>query len=242
MATAAARLFTPWWAVLLTLTGVVLCGSAGFWQLNRAAEKRVLQQQFATAARDVAARRLVADTEAPAQRYQWLRLAGYYLPEHQVLLDNLSFKGQSGYQVLTPFSTKMGRVLVNRGWLPAAGDRSVLPDVQVSAEPREVLGRIDWLPQPGLVLAPTSIPAEAPWPRRLLFPTATVLRAQTGLPLRDYQLLLAPEMPDGYTREWQPGGMGPERHLAYAVQWFGLAVTVVVIHGVLALRNAKRTP
>ena len=202
----------------------------------------MLHQQFAAAARDAAELRLVADTEAPALRYQWLRLAGHYLPERQVFLDSLSLQGRPGYQVLTPFATETGTVLVNRGWLPASGDRDLLPDVRVGDNHRELLGRIDWLPRPGLVLAPPPVPRSAPWPRRLLFPTAAMLRAQTGLPLREYQLLLAPESPDGYTRDWQPGGMGPERHLAYAVQWFGLALAVVVIHVALTLRNAKRAP
>ena len=37
-----------------------------------------------------------------------------------------------------------------------------------------------------------------------------------------------------------PGGMGPDRHTAYAVQWFGLALTVVVIYLVLVARNGKQ--
>ncbi|HEY1071222.1 MAG TPA: SURF1 family cytochrome oxidase biogenesis protein, partial [Thermomonas sp.] len=37
-----------------------------------------------------------------------------------------------------------------------------------------------------------------------------------------------------------PNTMTPERHLGYAVQWFGLAVTVLVVAAVLTFR--KKTP
>jgi cytochrome oxidase assembly protein ShyY1 len=35
--------------------------------------------------------------------------------------------------------------------------------------------------------------------------------------------------------------MDPARHLGYAVQWFGLALTVAVIYGVLIFRNRKKS-
>ncbi len=157
-----------------------------------------------------------------------------------MLLDNLSYQGRPGYQVLTPLTTPVGTVLVNRGWVPANGDRTILPDIRVGTPAREVIGRIERLPRPGIQLAASAMPADAAWPRRLLFPTSAEVSAQIGIALRDYQLLLDPGAADGYVRDWQPGGLGPERHLAYAVQWFGLALTVVVVCFVLVLRNGKQ--
>jgi len=228
----------PWWSVLLALAGLALCLAAGFWQLNRAAEKRALFEAFAAGDRAEAGRQL--PTDAQARRYGRLTLAGRYVPGRQVLLDNMSRKGQPGYQVLTPFETAAGVVLVNRGWLPADGDRRRLPGVAVSDKQRVVTGRIDWLPRPALVVAATPVDPAAPWPRRLLFPTPELVAEATGLPLRRFQLLLDAVEPDGYAREWQPAEMGPERHLGYAVQWFGLAATIAVIFLVLARREARR--
>ena len=37
----------PWWALLLTLAGVLLFGALGRWQWQRAAEKRALIAAFA---------------------------------------------------------------------------------------------------------------------------------------------------------------------------------------------------
>lgn len=235
------RWLGPWWAVALTLAGVAIGSAAGTWQLGRAAEKRALEARFVAGDSGPAPTALLADAGA-ADRYRTLVLAGRYDPAHQFLLDNISRGRQPGYEVLTPFATAAGTVLVNRGWVPASGDRTVLPDIRVTGAPREIRGRIDWLPRPGIALAAAPPAADAPWPRRLLFPTLAEASAQLGIPLAGYQLLLDPAATDGFRRDWRPGGMGPDQHVAYAVQWFGLAITVVVIHVVLVFRNRKPSP
>lgn len=224
------------------LLGVGAGVTAGLWQLNRAAYKQDLESRFAAGGTSGALPLLVSDENSAQARYRTIRVAGRYDAKHQVLLDNISSGGRPGYQVLTPLRTREGTVLVNRGWLPADGDRRVLPDIRVGDEPREVVGRIEQLPRPGIALATVSPDAAAAWPRRLLFPTTEQISAQLGTPLRSYQLLLDPSAPDGYLRAWQPGGMGPDRHVAYAVQWFGLALTVFIIYAVLVFRNGKQAP
>ena len=39
-----------------------------------------------------------------------------------------------------------------------------------------------------------------------------------------------------------PNTLTPERHLGYAVQWFGLAAAVFVVALVLTLRARRRSP
>ena len=240
MGTWAARLKGPWWAVALALAFAGIGVKAGFWQLDRAGEKRELLARFDVGGAAPASRQLVSDAQAPALHYERLRLTGRYDSNHQVLLDILSYQGRPGYQVLTPLSTPGGTVLVNRGWVPADGNRTVLPDIQVGGQARELTGRIDWLPRPGIELTAATLPKNAPWPRRLLFPTSEQISAQLDLPLRNYQLLLDPAAADGYVRDWRPAGIGPDRHVAYAVQWFGLALTVIVIYLVLARKNGRK--
>jgi surfeit locus 1 family protein len=225
---------------LLTLVAAGLFSSLGAWQLRRAEEKRAI---FAAYAQGTAGtwQEGLGGANASEQRYQLLRLQGHYDAGHQVLLDNMSHAGRSGYQVLTPFITAGGSVLVNRGWVPASGDRSRLPDIEVSAQPRLLTGRIDRLPRPALRLAADAAVSAAPWPRRLLFPTVAEISTQTGYALRDFQLLLNPDEPDGFVREWKPALMEPEKHIGYAIQWFGLAATVVVIFVILAWRHIRIT-
>jgi surfeit locus 1 family protein len=230
----------PVWTVLLTLITAALFSSLGLWQLGRAEEKRAIFAAYALGATGTILEGL-GGANAAEQRYQLLRLQGHYDPGHQVLLDNMSQAGRPGYQVLTPFVTAGGSVLVNRGWVPASGDRRRLPDINVSDLPRVLTGRIDRLPKPALRLAPDRLVPESPWPRRLLFPTAEDISAQTGHALRDFQVLLSPTETDGFVREWRPALMEPEKHVGYAIQWFGLAATVVFIFVILVWRHL-RTP
>jgi surfeit locus 1 family protein len=52
--------------------------------------------------------------------------------------------------------------------------------------------------------------------------------------------LLDPAEADGYTREWRPALMSPEKHLAYAIQWFMMAGTIMIIYVVLTIKAARR--
>ena len=211
--------------------------TAGLWQLDRADQKRALFSEYDLADENSVLRRLPSDSEAADLRFQLLELSGRYQPERQVLLDNMLSEGKPGYQVLTPLITIFGPVLVNRGWLPASADRGELPDVAVDRSDRTLRARLDRLPRPGIRLEPTNLGDDSPWPRRLLYPDAAQLRNQLGLDLPAYQLLLLPDQPDGYLRDWRPAVMGPDKHLGYAVQWFSFTAAILVIYFLL---NIKR--
>ena len=228
----------PLWATLLLLAACALFASAGFWQLSRMAQKADLFAEFDREATVDPAPGLLSDTAAAVARFRPVRLRGRYDPDHQVLLDSMVRNGVPGYQVLTPLRTPAGNVLVNRGWIAADADRDRLPDLGVSADDREIRGQVAQLPQPGLRLDAVPVDPAAPWPRRLLFPTAGQIAGQLGYPVRDYQVLLAPDAPAGFVRDWRPEVSGPDLHLGYAVQWFAFAVAVMVIY--LALNLKKR--
>ena len=53
-------------------------------------------------------------------------------------------------------------------------------------------------------------------------------------------VLLDADQPDGYERAWQARtDMGSERHLGYAVQWFGFAIAAVALFVVMGLRRGQ---
>jgi surfeit locus 1 family protein len=237
------RLFRPWWSPVLVAAALAVAGTAARWQLNRAAEKETLFAAFAAGGTGDALTALPPDGAADTLRYRRVSLGGRYDGSHQILLDNIPADGRPGYQVITPLRLLDGSaVLVNRGWVPADGDRSRLPDVTLAATDVTVSGRIDRLPQPSLRLAAPPGPASAPWPRRLFFPDAAAASAELGYRVRDYQLLLDASAPDGFRRDWSPAEFGPEHHLGYAVQWAGLGLTAVVLWVVLSLRRRAPSP
>lgn len=234
--------FTPGlWPTLAVLVLLPLLCGLGVWQLARAEQKRELFTQFAAGSTqpDMTLASALA-TDSP--RYKHVRLSGHYLSARQFLLDNMIVNGHAGYMVLTPFALDQGgAVLVNRGWVPLTGERSKLPPIDVTGTPRSVTGRLDRLPRPGLVLQGEG-PLPAHWPRVVQFPDMPALAAALETTLSDYQVLLDTQAPDGYVRQWQPAEFGPERHLAYAFQWFGLAVALLVIYIVVNLHRDPEHP
>jgi surfeit locus 1 family protein len=232
----------PWWATLATLAGLGVFVSLGLWQLDRAAEKRTLLQ---LAAEEGPAWDALPPDDTPLEAWLFRRVAlsGGYEAQRQVLLDNMTLDGRVGYQVLTPFRLDSGElVLVNRGWVPAAGQRSELPAVDVADGPRVVEGRLNRLPRPGIRLGP-GLPGapDDPWPRRLLYPDHPTLVEAYREALAPYQLQLDPTAPDGFVRRWELVNMPPERHLGYAVQWFAFALVLVVIYGWLGFGRGRKS-
>jgi cytochrome oxidase assembly protein ShyY1 len=146
--------------------------------------------------------------------------------------------------VLTPLSLDDGRVLlVDRGWVAFTGSRARLPDVRLRADPPlTVTGRLDNLPVAGLALGRMPPHDNDPWPKVTSYPSMGELASAYGHALEPRIVLLDPGAPLGYVRDWQPPGLPPIRHFSYAVQWWGFAVTLVVIWVILsAPRRPART-
>jgi len=215
----------------------------GHWQWEKGLWRQAEWDAFARGAdRPVA---LGERNLAELPRFQRVEVAGTFDPTHQFLLDNRIHAGQAGYEVLTPLALAEGRVLlVDRGWVPLTGFREHLPDVHFASPGRvTITGRLDFLPAPGLSLGRMP-PAQGPeWPKLTSYPDMTQLSLVLGAALPERIVLLDPGAPFGYVRDWQPPGMSPARHLAYAIQWWGFAVTLLIIWAVLsAPRSARPSP
>ncbi len=216
--------------------------SLGEWQLRRAEEKTALFDQiYSTEALPVLTTP-IEDSQLEEYRYRRLALRGRYAPARQLLLDAMIHEGQAGYQVLTPFRlTDDGRwLLVNRGWVRAGPDRRSRPQIAVDDDVREIRGRINALPRPGLQLQAVDTNEVRSWPQVVLYPTIEELEELLDIPLFRYQVWLDAEAPDGFVREWEPAIMAPEQHIGYAIQWFGLACVLVVMAVFLSVSAARR--
>lgn len=238
------RRFAPsWFAGLLTLAVMTGLCSLGAWQLRRASEKQDLMQQAEQGRMQVLP--LNAATASMLARYQRVILQGRYEPAQQVLLDNMpsngpASRGEPGYRVLTPFRLDdQSLVLVDRGWVALGKDRQQRPSIDVDAQPRQLTGMLDELPRPGVRAGDAGIRAGV-WPQRLNYPTLPELMQLYGPALQSRIVLLDAEAADGFERLWQIDlGFSPERHVGYAVQWFGMALTVFIIFIVVNLKRIE---
>ncbi|MGR8980394.1 MAG: SURF1 family protein [Gammaproteobacteria bacterium] len=218
-------------------TAVFLCVfplllALGFWQLDRAQEKRAYLDLLAgNKAAETITLTGAAAGSLVSLRYRPAKAAGHYDAEHQFLIDNQIKDGRPGYLVLTPFKLKNGEkaVLVNRGWVPLTGDRSELPDIRIKENQSMVKGRINSFPSVGIKLPGADKPT-AGWPSIVQVVDTAILVKELGYPLFDFMIELDKDLPEGYKREWRELViLPPEQHVAYAVQWFGLALTLALL-------------
>lgn len=225
----------PAWAWLLVAAAVALFCALGAWQWRRGAVKEALQASLRD--RATPAQILSYALGAP-HGLEWHRAqaTGRYLPERQLLLDGQSHRHQPGYQVWTPLVLADASVaVVNRGWvsLDRAGFDGSAPEGVVT-----VTGFWRALPEPGVRLEGTAnCPSGARFPAVVLYPTQDEIECLLQRPVVGGLLLLDPEAPGGFVRDWTDFGFPPQRHYGYAVQWFALALAAIVIFLVV---NRKR--
>jgi surfeit locus 1 family protein len=224
---------------VLALAVVLAFVRLGVWQLHRADEKRSLLAEYAAGQKSLVDFDRADLTRLP--RYQRVQASGKFDSAHQIFLDNMpSQNGFPGYRVLTPLTLADGRIaLIDRGWVPLGKTRADLPNTAVPEHERTVAGQWDSPPEPGVRLGgPLQIPET--WPKVLNFPRQADLDTVYGKQLLHGIVLLDPAAEDGYERVWQAHfGFGPERHLAYAIQWFALAAAVAVTYFVVNMRARK---
>ena len=227
-------------AVLGGIAVVLLMVRLGFWQRDRADEKKQLHQRFAARA---SASPLHLDAASSAQiageLWRPALINGSALAP-VLLLDNRVRAGVPGYEVLTPIRLKDARVvLLNRGWLSAAERRDLWPEVAPMARLNEVKARIAPTPSTGISLAPFAPDAGPGGMIRIQRIDFTALSVALKLPLEPYQLLLDADQPDGYDRQWLLPNPEPGKHQAYAVQWFAMAGALLIL---MAYYGSRRSP
>ena len=226
------------------LVFAALCVRLGFWQWHRGVERQEAWERFARGADrllDLDAREAPRDTAGVAL-YQLVRVSGTLDGAHQFLLDNRTSRGRAGYEVLTPLAREGApALLVDRGWVPFTGTRARLPDVTLeTAGPVTLTGRMAELPVAGLASGRAAPDTSSRWPKVTSYPTLAEVVEALREPLAPRILLLDPGSPAGFVREWQPPGLPPLRHFAYAIQYWIFAALTLAVWAVMTVRAIGR--
>lgn len=233
------RFRPPVWATLVTCLAVMLFGSLAWWQMQRGQEKADIiarQGSRSDAVVDVA-----RNGALPAHGRR-VELRGRWMPAQEVLLDNKTHNKRIGVEVWTPLLLQASAnvVLVNRGWIASPLRREQLP--QTGDLPDETVSlRGFWrsLPRAGLATDDGRCDsARVSWPQRLNYPSHGLLECLYQRPVANGIVLLDPDAPSGFVREWTDLGIPPERHYGYAFQWAALMLTALILY---LLLNFKRS-
>ncbi|RUM76830.1 MAG: SURF1 family protein [Candidatus Thioglobus sp.] len=220
--------------VLISLTVLGLL-SLGFWQLDRADEKRAIESAIVVAQSNPA--QLVEANEILDKEHYRVLLNGYFDTNKQFIYDNQIVKGNAGYYVLTPFVLNAKTaILVNRGFVPWYGKRGELADIEIDSQPRTI--------EVGLIRPKQRIELK----QQAVSTTFPILIQSLDLDqlsqLSNYQIIpmlaqLDIKASKGFFRQWKPFYGSVDKHLGYALQWFLMALVLSIIAIRLLIKNSR---
>lgn len=220
------------------LSTVFLCLS--YWQYHRAQEKEQLVNTYQS--RRASKPLTNQDLESAHDNYFYRAiLTGTFDHDHTFLLDNRTYKGKIGYEIYTPFRLEHSHlsILVDRGFIPLTGsDRHHLPKLSFP-KATQITGLLNRPPRyysKGKMIEDNDLQPFI----RIQYVDLAKISGEISKPLSPFILQLS-EHDDLLTpADWQSSMMPKEKHLAYALQWFALSLTLLVLLVALNMRNKRK--
>ncbi|HZX76430.1 MAG TPA: SURF1 family protein [Lysobacter sp.] len=235
------NLVVGWTAAILA---IALFANLGLWQSRRAVEKQAMLDAAAEVMRTRTPQPLSRAGDAQRARdYDWAAGSGSFDARDALLLDNQQRNGRAGVRVYRIFVPQQGGpLLVDLGWLPLGGDRK-LPQVLRPEGSLQLRGLLVPPPSTGLVMGPALSRQDDAWLMTRVDLDAIAKATGLSVPLAPRVLRLDPELRIGYERDLEllPNTLPPDQHRGYAVQWFALALAVLVTALILTFRKRRRT-
>ena len=229
------RFFLP--ATLITATFAFLV-SLGFWQLDRADEKRGIEASIKKV-NNGKVELIVEESSLKNKEYFEVRLQGKYLSDKQFIYDNQIVNQISGYYVLTPYALEgqSKAILINRGFIPWNGRRDKLADIVIGQDAREIKVQIS-KPIKRMELKPSETGIQFP-----VLIQSIEIQDMADIARIDFSSvigLLDPSTSDGFIRKWEPYTGSIEKHIGYAIQWFLMALVLAIIGIRIAIKQRKK--
>ncbi|AZQ82741.1 SURF1 family protein [Colwellia sp. Arc7-635] len=231
-----------WLIVIFTLLVFLLLIKLGFWQVDRALEKEQrqeriseLSQREALSLEQVLALNGMQDgiNDLPIQ------LSGTFNGDKVFLLDNQPNKGRLGYRVYQIITHESDAVLVNLGWVQGSIDRNILPEIVPIVGQHTIRGHVREI-EVGIQLQAQNL-TNSTWPLRVQQIELDKFSQLIGKKLLPFVVYLDKKETIGYKKNWQPIVMPPEKHRAYAFQWFSLALAWISLMIWAAMKMSKKT-
>jgi len=167
--------------------------------------------------------------------------SGSFNENIQVLLDNQIMNNRVGYFIFTPFKLAQQDTwfLVNRGWVAVGDDRDELPAFNRAMNIVSISGTAMNVPASGIRLGEIIDEQVATGVYRLQAIDIAHVGKLLGIQFMPYIIRLGPDSQYGYTRAWDAPDSGEDVHLAYAFQWFLLAITLLIIYIMVNLERVQ---
>ncbi|MDA9652783.1 SURF1 family protein [Pseudomonadota bacterium] len=193
----------------------------GIWQIERAANKEGLLQDFNSEQES-------PPTRLTSQSPNWSRVFvdGVFDSSRQILIDNQIHNGKVGYKIFTPFRFDDNKiVLVDRGWIGQGQSRSDLPQLNILEKKSRIIATVT-SPEQGVLAGSELLTNE--WPRVSQTKAVEVIASAFKEPILDIVLVLDPG--SSQITEFiqiKPFAITPVKHYGYAMQWFTMSIVLL---------------
>lgn len=216
----------PWlFFTLVIFSGLV---KLGLWQNSRAIEKEQrldrmveLQQQNSLSLPEILALQKSNEQVGYINDFP-ITIDGHFMPEIIFLLDNQVHKNSLGYRAYQVVKSGQYAVLVNLGWIEGSINRQELPKVTELFGHKTFQGHVRFI-EKGIMLMEQKL-SKNQWPLRVQQIEIEKFSTLIGIQLLPFVVYLDKNEVLGFEKNWKPIVMPPEKHRAYAFQWFSLAI------------------
>ena len=231
----------------VTLLAFLIMCKLGFWQLDRAKQKEDEIQAFSQLTILTYAEMLeIASRDIEQLHGRQVRLSGAIEPSSSWLIDNKTHLGKVGYSLVAKMNIKTDvnnapsqSILVDVGWIEGSKYREYLPEVDLPSQ-LTALATIKAKGFDQLMLSNSNEDAGNEGGQLIRvqsYQQIFQLESEDTLPIIAFaETNTIAKMPQLY----KPVVMPPEKHTAYAVQWFLLALASLVVYGFASYKRTKQ--
>lgn len=234
-------MFKPGWKMtVFTLAFAPLLYWLGLWQLDREQEKTQLQHDYDLRTLAPAIPLDTIDWQREDLSFLKVSATGWFENAKVYLLDNKIHEGHVGYELINPFVTEAGQtVLINRGWIAQGASRSQLPPIPFVEGLVEIQGSIYVPLEDAFLLNTAEENGVTEGPKVIQSIQLDSLSNDLAKKLAPYTVRLLDNSPGVEQVNWQAVNMLPEKHRAYAVQWFAMLFALLVMFTYFGFKNPR---
>ena len=198
----------------------------GFWQLDRKDEKLKLVLKMAELSDrpGISPSAITSATQSGTP----VAIQGAFDKKVILLLDNKTLDGAVGFEVLQLFRDQTGlNFLVNRGFVPAGRTRSSSIEIPELDEGVEAFEGYLYLQQTN----PYALEEEEvayKFPQIVQKENFEELSRAINTKVSSFIIRMRGNQAGALPRNWQVSNINPEKHQAYAVQWFLMGLAILI--------------
>ena len=203
----------------LVLVFIIIFCSLGTWQLYRLDWKKNLILEIEQGLNE----NPVLFNSTAIQDYKKVFLEGKYFFDKQIYLYALNDSGQPGYEVLTPFKTNVGFiVLFNRGWIP----NNLKNSAEINLDPNSKYKLTGILKKHSIKnpFKPKNDINNNIW----FYLDKSETSSFTKLELPDFIIVLSSKQQSSPPYLKKITSDLPNNHLSYAITWYLISIAIMI--------------